>query len=259
MFEQEMDVARQAAESAGALLVELYGNDIHIRKKGRVDLVTDADVQAEDLIVKTIAAHFPSDGVLAEESGRYHSDSGRIWLIDPLDGTTNYAHGFPLFAVSIALEIEGRLELGVVSCPVMREVFEARRGSGARLNGHPVRVAGTARLSEALLGTGFPYNLREDPELHIDRFARMVLSAQGVRRPGSAAIDLCYVAAGRFDGFWEVGLKPWDTAAGVLMVEEAGGLVTTLQGEPFTPYAESVVAANPVLHHEMVALFQRES
>lgn len=258
MYERELDVARQAAEAAGALLLKLYGNDIHVQKKGRVDLVTDADLQAEKLIVETIAGHFPADDVLAEESGRHRGDSGRVWLIDPLDGTTNYAHGFPLFAVSIGLEVDRRVEVGVVSCPVMQEVFEANRGCGARLNGLPIHVTGTACLSEALLGTGFPYNLRDDPEMHIGRFAKMVLKAQGVRRPGSAAIDLCYVAAGRFDGFWEVGLKPWDTAAGVLMVEEAGGLVTTIGAQPFTPYAESVLAANPVLHREMLAVLGSE-
>lgn len=256
MYEKELEVAREAARAAGALLAESFGGKLHVRKKGRVDLVTDADIQAEKLVMEMIRSNFPQDQILAEESGMQQSPSNRVWLIDPLDGTTNFAHAFPFFATSIGLEIDGAMVAGAVYNPVMGEYFEARRGGGASLNGSPIQVSATSDLTEALLATGFPYNLRENPELHVGRFEKMLLRAQGVRRPGSAAIDLCCVAAGRFDGFWEVGLKPWDTAAGILIVEEAGGRVTTLNGERFTPYAGSILAANPSLHGEMLSVLQ---
>jgi len=254
MWKRELDVAVEAAIAAGDTLMDLFGRVNHIRKKGHIDLVTEADLEAEKTILEIIHRSFPRDNILSEEAGKEERSSNRTWVIDPLDGTTNFAHAFPFFAVSIALEVDNEIVLGIVYNPHTNEFFEAVQGRGAQMNKMPIRVSKTPNIGEALLGTGFPYDIHEKPEEVMDLFTRMVVRAQGVRRPGSAAIDLCYVAAGIFDGFWEQDLKPWDTAAGVLIVKEARGKLTTFEGEPYSPYLKTIVAANPFIHDAMIGV-----
>jgi len=241
MFEKESAVAREAAMAAGKILSRMLGDAHHIMKKGEIDLVTEADLAAEKLILEIVGHKFPEDNILAEEAGRRDEASNRTWLIDPLDGTTNFAHRFPFFAVSIALEIEKEVVMGVVYNPHMGEFFEAVKGNGAYLNGKTLRVSVTTTLQESLLATGFPYDVHERPERVTELLKKMIVRAQGIRRLGSAALDVCYVAAGRLDGFWEESLKPWDTGAGDIILSEAGGKLTTLEGKPYNPYLESVV------------------
>ena len=252
IYETEREVAGRAARSAGEALNRHFGKIRHITYKGVIDLVTEADIAAEKIILRTLRDHFPKDTILSEEAGIHDGSSVRKWIIDPLDGTTNFAHGFPFFAVSIGLEVEERMVLGLVYNPFMNELFEARTGSGAFLNGAPIHVSQARNLNDSLLATGFPYDIRERSNRIFERFSRMVLGSRGLRRSGSAAIDLCYVAAGRLDGYWEENLKPWDTAAGAVVVSEGGGDITTCGGESFTPYMKSVVACTPAIHREMV-------
>ena len=239
--------ARQMAGATGA---------VHIDKKGPIDLVTDVDVSIEKAFRALIADRFPDHAVLGEEM----SDGGESpagfyrWLFDPIDGTTNYAHGLPIFCASVALEIDGRIEVAAVYDPNRRELFSAERGSGAFLNGTPLRVSTATTLLDAMLVTGFPYDVHSRTGEIVGLFARFVARARAVRRLGSAAIDLCYVAAGRMDGFWEQDLKPWDVAAGLLLVEEAGGRVTTFDGSPFSPYSNRIVASNGRIHDQMLAV-----
>jgi myo-inositol-1(or 4)-monophosphatase len=256
-FTKEQLVAEKAAKRAGTALLRMVGRIRHIRKKGRIDLVTEADLRAERIILDVIQDAFPGDNILSEEAGARSSPaSARTWIIDPLDGTTNFAHGFPLFAVSIALHLERQPVLGVVYIPSSRELFEASKGRGAFLNKRPIRVSAIAGVGDALLGTGFPYYVHEQAERLLSLFGRMIVTAQGVRRPGAASIDLAYVAAGRLDGFWEEGLKPWDTAAGVVLVEEAGGVLSTFGGAPYSPFDNTIVAANPAIHAEMLKVLR---
>ena len=247
-WEKELAVAREAAQAAGAILSRLFGRVNRVTKKGRIDLVTEADVQAEEAILDIITAHFPRDSILTEEAGEQHHLPERVWNIDPLDGTTNFAHAFPVFAVSIALEVEKEVVLGIVYNPYADEFFEAVTGMGAFLNKDRIRVSQVSQLDEALLATGFPYDIHQRPRRVLAPFEKLILLAQGVRRPGSAAIDLCYVAAGSFDGFWEPGLKPWDTAAGSILVSEAGGKLSTYEGKTFTPDQRTIVASNGRIH-----------
>jgi myo-inositol-1(or 4)-monophosphatase len=259
MWERELHVAEQAAKEAGDVLKRLFGQLNHIMKKGEIDLVTEADFQAEKIILEIIGHHFPEDSVLAEETGVHERASERTWLVDPLDGTVNYAHGFPFFAVSIALEVEREVVMGFVLIPSVDESFQAVKGRGAFLNKRPITVSETRVLGEALLATGFPYDVHERPESVMSLFKKMLTVAQGIRRPGSAAIDLCYVAAGRFDGFWEERLKPWDTAAGMIILQEAGGKLSTFEGEPYSPYRKSIVAANPHLVGQMLKIISNDA
>ena len=252
MWEKEISVARLAANEAGKVLKGMFGQVSQIKKKGEIDLVTEADLQSEKMILDIIGRNFPQDSIVTEESGEQNNLPERVWLIDPLDGTTNFAHAFPFFAVSIALEIDGEVELGVVFDPYRGELFEAVKGMGAFLNKRPIRVSQIRELVESLLATGFSYDIHENPQKVMALFQKMLVLAQGIRRPGSAAIDLCYVAAGRFDGFWEEGLKPWDTAAGILIVGEAGGRLSTYEGEPYTPYLKNIVASNTFIHDAML-------
>lgn len=252
MLEDESIVAREAVKAAGKILSCMLGNAHHIVKKGEIDLVTEADLAAEKIILEIVGHNFPKDNILSEEAGRRDEASNRTWLIDPLDGTTNFAHRFPFFAVSIALEIESEVVLGVVYNPYMNEFFEASKGKGTYLNGELLRVSGTTTLQESLLATGFPYDVHERSEGVLKLLEKMIVRAQGIRRLGSAALDLCYVAVGRLDGFWEESLKPWDTGAGDIIVREAGGRLTTFWGEPYNPYLGSVVASNGLIHDEMV-------
>jgi len=252
MFDKELAVAREAAKAAGEILSRMLGNAHHIVKKGVIDLVTEVDLAAEKIILEIVSRNFPEDNILSEEAGKRDESSNRTWLIDPLDGTTNFAHRFPFFAVSIALEIENEVVLGIVYNPYMNEFFEASKGKGAYLNDEPLRVSATFSLQESLLTTGFPYDVHERPEKIMGLLEKMTVRAQGIRRLGSAALDLCYVAAGRLDGFWEESLNPWDTGAGDIVVREAGGRLTTFLGGPYHPYLKSVVASNGLIHDEMI-------
>ncbi|MCC7007352.1 MAG: inositol monophosphatase [Acidobacteria bacterium] len=230
-----------------------------VRKKGVVDLVTAADLAAEAHFTSLIAGRFPEHVVIGEEMGAALAP-GRArceWIIDPLDGTTNFAHGLAIFCVSIALQIDGAIEIGVVYDPIADELFTAERGGGARLNGRPIRVTGVTDLVDALLCTGFPYTVRNSPEEQVRAFAAFLGEAQAVRRLGSAALDLAYVAAGRLDGYWEEKLHAWDIAAGSLIVQEAGGTVTGGDGTAFQPFAGHIMASNGPLHQGMLDVFLR--
>jgi len=255
-----MDLARAsraavaAAYEGAAVLRRHFGNLAGVEKKGPIDLVTVADREAEDRLVASLRRVFPDCGVLAEESGRHAGSSDTVWIVDPLDGTTNFAHGLAVFAVSIALQSGGQLQLGVVLDPMGGELFTAVAGAGATLNGHPISVSRAAHVAESLIATGFAYDIADAPDEPVQRFARCLTASRGIRRLGSAALDLCYVACGRFDGYWEQGLQPWDTAAGALIAREAGALVTATDGEPFDPDRGDVLAANARIHAEMLDL-----
>ncbi len=253
MIDGRLSVARGAARDAGALLRAKLGTHLAVRSKDvRSNLVTEADTQSEALIRSIIAAAFPGDGVLGEEAGRSGGDSAHLWIVDPLDGTTNYAHGYRCFCVSIAFALHGVVEFGIVYDPMAQELYEARRGAGATCNGETLQVSHHEDLRDALLVTGFPAHKVDDPRSNVRPFADFMLSAQAIRRDGSAALDLCYVAAGRFDGFWEPGLHAWDIAAGMLIVQEAGGTATDYRGGPATLDGAQLVASNGRIHQVMV-------
>ncbi|HYP54582.1 MAG TPA: inositol monophosphatase family protein [Pyrinomonadaceae bacterium] len=249
-----LNFAVQLAQDAGRVLADRFGRALQVSNKGDIDLVTEADLAAERLIVERVRSHFPRHAVLAEESGENEAAGGASewkWIVDPLDGTTNYAHGYPCFCVSVALEHDGRVVLGVIYDPTREETFAAERGEGATLNGRRVRVSDVQDLNRAMLCTGFPYDVRERGEF-ARHFTNFIMSAQAVRRDGSAALDLAYVACGRFDGFWEEGLRPWDVAAGRILVEEAGGRVTHYDGRPFDIYTPPIAASNGLVHDAML-------
>jgi len=257
MASLERRVAVDAARAAGRLLRDELSGARRIAYKGTpTNLVTEMDQRAEALILERLRGAFPDDGILAEELGAAAGRSERRWLVDPLDGTTNYAHGLPIFCSALALEIDGRAEVGAVYDPTRRELFTAERGEGARLNGAPLRVSATATLIDALLVTGFPYDVHQKSGDLVALFGEFLGRARAVRRLGSAAIDLCYVAAGRLDGFWEQHLKPWDVSAGALMLEEAGGRITGMDGTPFNAAAGHLVASNGHLHDQMLAVIR---
>ncbi len=245
-------IALKAALEAGDILRRNFGKSHKIGHKGEIDLVTEIDIRSEQRIIKILKKEFPDHDILTEEEKGWDSGSEYKWIIDPLDGTTNYAHGFPCFSVSIALEKMGKVILGVIYDPLKEELFIAEKGRGAYLNRKRISVSKTKRLSDALLATGFAYDVRVSPENNLDHFSNFTLSAQGVRRAGSAALDLCYVASGRFDGFWEMKLKPWDVAAGSLIVKEAGGKVTDFKGGVFNIFSMEILASNGKIHGEMV-------
>jgi len=247
-----LDFAIRVAEEAGRLLRDRVGTTIDIGLKGDINIVTDVDLASERLIREAIASHYPRHQVLGEEGGLADSGSDYRWVVDPLDGTTNFAHGFPMFAVSIALEYKSQTILGVVYDPMRDELFAAERGAGATLNRRPIRVSKTAELTRSLLSTGFPYDIRTSSLNNLDHWKNFAMNAQALRRIGSAALDLCYVACGRFDGFWELNLGAWDSAAGALMVEEAGGLVTDFSGQPFSNYEPETLASNGLIHQPMM-------
>ena len=254
MADSFREVALTAARRAGALLVAHLGGARDVQyKQSRTDLVTDMDRRAEAAIVETIRAHHPDHAILTEEAGRLGGPSGHRWVVDPLDGTTNYASGIPVFAVSIALEVDGRMVLGVVHDPTRNESFVAERGAGATLDGRPIRVSATAALDESVLATGFAYTIRDGQDTNLPEHDALSLSCRGVRSIGSAALSLAYVAAGRLDGFWELRLGPWDVAAGALIVEEAGGRVTDLAGRPIDLDAPAPIASNGLIHAEIQA------
>jgi myo-inositol-1(or 4)-monophosphatase len=251
---QLLATAIDAVLRAGDIQLAAFGGSIRVDKKGIIDLVTEVDLSVERMFRAMIAARFPGHDVLAEEiAGGAATGSRFCWIFDPLDGTTNFAHGLPIFCASLALEIEGRVEIAAVYDPCRRELFTAERGGGAYLNGSPLRVSRVATLIDALLVTGFPYDVHTSAHEIVGLFDAFIRRAQAVRRLGSAALDLCYVAAGRMDGFWERRLKPWDVAAGALIVEEAGGCATGMDGSRFACRAGHVVASNGPIHDEMLA------
>ena len=245
----------RAARAAGDLLRERVDSIREVRQKsGIVDIVTDVDVQSEQQVCATIAEAFPTHTILGEEGGaRGGSDPRYRWIVDPLDGTTNYAHGFPFFCVSIGFEVDQRLALGVVYAPSLDELFVAEAGHGATLNDRPIRVSAIDELGRSLLATGFPYDRRDFPRA-LHSFEVLSLHCQAVRRAGSAALDLCYVACGRLDGYWEHHVKPWDMAAGALLVQEAGGRVTATDGSPFSVDGGQVLSSNGLIHGQLCTL-----
>ena len=258
---QALNAAQEAARSAGQLIRERFPKSgrpaVEIHHKGRIDLVTEVDLASEALIREILLGYFPDHQILGEEGGVQGNSGAPRWIVDPLDGTRSFAHGYPFVSVAIALEIEGQLQTGLVYDPLREEMFWATRGQGAYLNGEIIRVSDTADLSQALLVSGFPYQLTEiDSESLFGLFKEFVLRSGGHRRDGSAALDFCYLACGRLDGFWEFFLKPWDGAAGALIVQEAGGCVSDFSGRPFDPYRPEMVAANCALHPQMIALAQ---
>lgn len=245
---------QELAREAGSLLMSHFGK-VAIEYKGDVDLVTVADRSSEALIVGRIRKEWPRHDLMGEEGSRQETGSDFRWYVDPLDGTTNFAHGYPVFCVSIALEHKGERIAGVIYDPTRDEMFAAEKGSGSRLNGQPIHVSRTRRLAEALVATGFPSHKRHrNPNIHF--YHQITLRSHGVRRAGSAALDLCCVACGRYDAFWEFNLNPWDTAAGVLLVEEAGGKVTNFSGGPFEISSREVLASNVLLHDELLTEFK---
>jgi myo-inositol-1(or 4)-monophosphatase len=245
-------VALRAARAAGRIHLKRLSRITINRKSNSIDLVTEADRESEAAIIEVIHRAFPTHAILAEESGASAHQSDHRWIIDPLDGTTNFAHGYPQFCVSIAYERRGRVQFGVVFDALKKECFIAQRGQGARLNGKPIRVSTTSNLGGALLGTGFAYDRRERRRFYLCFWEELMTRAQGVRRTGSAALDLAYVAAGRTDGFWEFGLRAWDVAAGALIIEEARGRVTNMDASELDLNGANILASNGRLHDELV-------
>jgi len=249
-----LEVAVETAQQAGALLLDEFGKPREHEYKGGVDLVTAADRRSEAFIVERLRTYFPAHAIVGEEGSRREADSEYCWYVDPLDGTTNFAHRYPCFAVSLSLVRGEEILVGVVHDPVRGETFHAARGEGAWLNRKRIRVSPTERLTESLLATGFPTRKRhQSPNIHY--YHRFTLLSHGVRRDGSAALDLCSVACGRFDGFWEFNLQSWDVAAGVLLVREAGGVVTDFKGVPFHLGGAEITASNGLIHAELQQVF----
>jgi myo-inositol-1(or 4)-monophosphatase len=255
-----LNAAWQAADAAGEVIRDQWQQPRSIDYKGPIDLVTPVDRAAEERIVEILRQNFSEHSILAEEqtdvTGAAHDYR---WIIDPLDGTTNFAHGYPQVSISVALEYVGEILLGLVYDPLRRECFRAVQGQGATLNGTPIRISGTAELDKALLATGFPYDRRENVDFYLSFFKAFLMRCQGIRRAGSAALDLCYVAAGRLDGFWELKLKPWDIAAGGLIVAEAGGSISDFSGNGFSIWGKETLASNGIIHGEMVQVLNAVS
>jgi len=256
-----INTAMSAAREAGAFLKSSVGKFRHLERKigQETNLVTEIDKQSEALIIRAIKAKYPDHAILGEEGGASAGSAEYRWIIDPLDGTTNFTHGLPLFSVTIGVEYQGEIIAGVVYDPNADEMFSAEKGKGAFLNGEPIHVTKTDKLIESLLVTGFPYNVKENPSNVIQYFGEFLPVAQGVRRLGSAAIDLAYVACGRFDGYWEFFLHPWDKAAGILLVKEAGGMVTDFKNDASTIiYGQNTLATNGIIHSAMLDVLKRE-
>ena len=254
-----LSTAIEAVIKAGQIQMDFIDSGFKISKKGKIDLVTEADVAVETMFRELIGKRFPDHTILAEEFGQEKDTHGasHCWVFDPIDGTNNYAHGLPIFCSSLALEIDGRGEIGAIYDPTRKELFVAERGGGAFLNGRPIHVSEAATLVESMLVTGFPYDVHgRIPEI-VGLFGDFVGKARAVRRLGSAALDICYVAAGRMDGFWEQDLKPWDIAAGAVILEEAGGKVTDFSGGPFASRRPQLLATNGRIHGQMLEITQR--
>jgi myo-inositol-1(or 4)-monophosphatase len=255
-LERVKRVGTGAAYKSAEVLRGYLGNLSNIRKKGAIDLLTEADTASEKQILETIRAAFPDHAILAEESGLSAGNADCQWIIDPLDGTTNFAHQLGLFAVSIAFAYQGEVKVGIVLNPVSGELFTAVQGQGAMMNGHTIKVSNVAAVSESFLVTGFPYDFKEIIKPLMTRFEKGVTASQGVRRLGSAALDLCFVACGRFDGYWEQNLKAWDTAAGMLVAREAGAVVTDFSNHHFTVDKKEILATNGRIHEAMLLLLE---
>ena len=247
-----LETALLAAKTAGAILAEEFGNTKNITYKGRIDVVTNVDFASEKAIVGIIRDRHPDHDIVTEESDLVQKGSSCRWIIDPVDGTVNYAHQYPVVAVSVGLEIDGVPSVGVVYNPISGELFHATLGGGAFLNGDPIHVSATDDLQKSLLATGFGYDIRENPRNNLVEFGHLAKIVQGIRRPGSAALDCCYVAMGRFDGYWELTIHPWDIAAGIIIIREAGGRVTTLTGKPLTPFDNQIVSSNGYIHDQLL-------
>ncbi len=257
MYKEFLDIAANIARNAGALLLEylpLDAKEKHIRYKSEIDIVTEADIRSQEYIADRLQTSLPDHGILAEEDLETQGQREFVWIVDPLDGTTNFAHTYPIFCVSIGLAHHDVLVAGVVYDPNFDELFTAEKDKGAQLNGEAINVSNTSKLSESLLATGFPYWTRERPGRLFDHFRIFTLKAHGVRRAGSAALDMCAVACGRLDGFWEEGLKPWDTAAASVIVNEAGGMISKFDNSPFDLYTPQILATNGHIHKEMIRI-----
>ncbi|OGW09827.1 MAG: hypothetical protein A2W77_06020 [Nitrospinae bacterium RIFCSPLOWO2_12_39_16] len=261
-----LKIAIEAVKEAGKIQEEKFGENFKIEHKGEINLVTEVDYQCEKVIIDIIKRHYPEHEILTEEAGSVkglppsHSPltkGGQMegkykWIIDPLDGTTNYAHSYPCFCASVGLEIDGEIVAGAVYNPMIDELFTSIKGEGAYLNGNRIRVSKIGDINKSLLATGFPYDIRESKENNLNHFCNFAVRAQAIRRPGSAVLDLCYLAAGRFDGFWELKLYPWDMAASSLIVKESGGMITDFKGSEFSIYKGEMLASNGLIHKEMI-------
>lgn len=256
-MQQLKDFTVNLAHKAGALLMKKFDQSIKINYKGDINLVTEADKMSENIIIAAIQRNFPDHGILSEESPAILGGSSLRWIIDPLDGTTNYAHGYPVFCVSIALEKDGVIILGVIYDPTRKETFMAVRGEGAYLNGKRLTVSKTSDLNRSLLSTGFPYDIRVSADNNLNYFNVMAKEVQAIRRAGAAALDIAYVAAGRFDGFWELKLQPWDMAAACLIIEEAGGKITDMFNKPWNLLSPQILVSNGRIHEQMIAVFRK--
>lgn len=258
-LDQTFQYARDAVLEAGKVLTKGFRQKKNVQKKGTIDLVTEWDYKSQETVFSKLQPRFPEFDFLAEESGIERRLSPYCWILDPLDGTTNFVHGFPFFCVSLALTYEKVPLLGIVYNPVLKETYWALKGQGAFFNGRPIRVSSWTKVSQSLLATGFPYNIEKTHGPVLKRFEQVIIRAQGVRRPGSAALDLCWVARGIIDGFWEQYLKPWDTAAGVLIVEEAGGKISDFAGHPFQINRKQILATNGLIHSEMLQILNTKT
>lgn len=249
-----LKTAVESVKEAGKIQEEKFGENFKIEHKGEINLVTEVDYQCEKIIIDIIKRDYPEHEILTEEAGSVKTapNSRFKWIIDPLDGTTNYAHSYPCFCASVGLEIDGEIVAGAVYNPMLDELFTSIKGEGAYLNGDKIKVSKIGDINKSLLATGFPYDIRESKENNLNHFCNFAVRAQAIRRPGSAVLDLCYLAAGRFDGFWELKLYPWDMAASSLIVKEAGGMITDFKGGEFSIYKGEMLASNGLIHKEMI-------
>jgi myo-inositol-1(or 4)-monophosphatase len=252
-----LQTAVEMALASGRIQKDSLKGDFAIHHKGEIDLLTDVDIACQEMIISVIKERFPEDDIIAEEKPNLFEGDSNRWIVDPIDGTTNYAHGYPFFCTSLAYEVKGVVAVGVVYSPIMDELFVAVRGMGAYLNGSRIRVSSVSGLKASLLSTGFPYDIATNPDNNIDHFVDFLYEAQAVRRDGSAALNLSYVACGRFDGFWEMYLNPWDLAAGALIVEEAGGSLSSISGGRFNIYGGGVIASNGLIQEAMTEVIGR--
>ena len=251
-----LEFAVQCALESGRIQSEYFQKRIGIRYKGEINIVTDVDIACQQKIIELIEKKYPDDCIIAEEKANIFDEKRNKWIVDPLDGTTNYAHGYPFFCTSIAYEVKGEVVVGVVYNPIFNELFFAQKGEGAYFNGEKIRVSSIHDMKQALLSTGFPYDLPTSTKNNISHFVNFLYHAQAVRRDGSAAMNLSYIACGRFDGHWEMKLNPWDVAAGALIVKEAGGSITNFQGENFSIYGDELVASNGLLHDRLLEVLK---
>ena len=253
---EPLEFAIHLAFESGRIQKKHFQKALSISYKGEINLVTNVDVECQSRIIELLAKHFPDDEVISEEKANTYETGKNRWIIDPLDGTTNYAHGYPFFCTSIGYEVDGEIVVGVVYNPIADELFWAEKHQGSFFNGEKIRVSTAREMKQALLVTGFPYDVATNPRNNLNHWAAFIVRAQALRRDGSAGLNLSYVAGGRFDGFWELKLSPWDMAAGVLIVAEAGGTVTSLRGETFDLYQGGIVASNGLIHREMVSVIR---